>query len=767
MWLSSQWFGPEVVERIAATVKVEPSISRRALSRRVCEWLDWRAPDGKLREVSCRKALLELERRGHVALPACEEVPGFAPEAAKRREPPAMPEVRCRIEELGAIEVVPVTSRYSEASEIWNGLMEAHHYLGPGPLCGAQIRYLVHSATYGWLGAMSFSAAAWRLKDRDEWIGWSERARVANLQQVVCNSRFLIAPSVQVPNLASHVLSLSVRRLARDWRERYGYEPVLVETFVDGQRFAGTCYRAANWVWVGQTAGRDNGYSNGKQSTGKKEIYVYPLRAGWQNALCAEPEDRLVLRASGGEADWVEEEFAGARVHDERLRRRLYTLAQDFFAQPGELIPQACSGSMAKSKAAYRFFGNERVDMQSLLKGHVEATAQRVGEHPVVLAVQDTTTLNYTAHPGTAGLGPINTKSDQAVGLILHDTMAFSAEGTPLGLLDVQCWARDPEEAGKKAKRQALPIEQKESAKWLRSYRALAEVQQLCPHTTLVSVGDREADIHELFQEAQQTPSGPKLLVRAERTRQRQVEAEEAEEHEYLWEKMPAEPVAGHQEVHIPRNGSRAARTVKLEVRYASVTVQPPKGKELAGVPMWAVYAREVDPPPEVKSPLEWMLLTTVAVSSFEPAVERLRWYALRWGIEVYHRVIKSGCRIEDRQLNSADRIESCLAIDLVVAWRIYWLTKQGRETPDIPCDVVLKEDEWKVLYASVRDEPPPSEPPSLRDAVRMIAKLGGFLGRKSDGEPGTTTLWRGLVRLDNIVIGYRMARRLAARPDP
>jgi len=767
MWLSGQWFGLEVVERIAATVKAEPAISRRALSRRVCEWLDWRAPDGKLREVSCRKALLELERRGHVALPACEEVPGFAPEAAKRRQPPAMPEVKCRLEELGAIEVVPVTSRYSGASEIWNGLMEAHHYLGSGPLCGAQIRYLVHSSNYGWLGAMSFSAAAWRLKDRDEWIGWSERARVANLQQVVCNSRFLIAPSVEVPNLASHVLSLSVRRLAGDWRERYGYEPVLVETFVDGQRFAGTCYRAANWVWVGQTAGRDNGYSNGKRSTGKKEVYVYPLRANWQSTLGAEPEDRLVLRGSVGEAGWVEEEFAGARVHDERLRRRLYTLAQDFFAQPGELIPQACSGSRAKSKAAYRFFGNELVDMQSLLKGHVEATAQRVGKHQVVLAVQDTTTLNYTAHPGTAGLGPINTKSDQAVGLILHDTMAFSSEGTPLGLLDVQCWARDPEEAGKKAKRKELPIEQKESVKWLRSYRALAEVQQLCPHTTLVSVGDREADLHELFHEAQQTPSGPKLLVRAERTRQRQVEAAEAEAHEYLWEKMPAEPVAGHQEVHIPRNGSRAARTAKLEVRSASVTLRPPKDKELADVPMWAVYAREVDSPPEVTSPLQWMLLTTVAVSSFAQAVERLRWYALRWGIEVYHRVIKSGCRIEDRQLNSADRIESCLAIDLVVAWRIYWLTKQSRETPDIPCDVVLNEDEWKVLYASVRDEPPPSEPPSLRDAVRMIAKLGGFLGRKSDGDPGTTTLWRGLVRLANIVIGYRIAWRLAAGHDP
>jgi hypothetical protein len=388
-----------------------------------------------------------------------------------------------------------------------------------------------------------------------------------------------------------------------------------------------------------------------------------------------------------------------------------------------------------------------------------------VSQHEVVLAVQDTTTLNYTAHPATNGLGPINTKKDHGVGLILHDTMAFSTEGTPLGLIDVQCWARDPEEAGKKSKRKELPIEQKESMKWLRSYRAAAEVQEVCSRTLLVSVGDREADIHELFHEAQKTQSGPKLLVRSERTRQRKVGEEAAAEHEALWEKMPTEPVAGHQEVFIPRKGSRAARTAQLEVRYAPVTLKPPKDKDLAWVSVWAVYAREIDAPAEVKSPLEWMLLTTVEVPSFEAAIERLRWYTLRWGIEVYHRVIKSGCRIEDRQLSDATRIESCLAIDLVVAWRIFWLTKQGRETPDVPCDVFLEEEEWKALCATVREAAPPAEPPTLRDAVRMIASLGGFLGRKSDGEPGTTTLWRGLGRLDDIVIGYRAARRVFA-PD-
>lgn len=409
MWLSGQWFGSELVERISATVESEPAISRSVLSRLVCEWLEWRAPNGKLREVGCRKALLELERRGAVHLSDRKEGASFKPGARKRRRPPEVAEVQCSLIELGEVAVVAVTRRYSKLSAIWNGLMEAYHSLGAGPLCGAQIRYRVQCANYGWLGALSFSAATGRLKSRDEWIGWSEAARLANLQQGVCNSRFLLAPSVEVPNRASHVLARSVHRLARDWGQKDGYEPVLVETFVDGQRFAGTGYRAANWEWVGQTAGRDDGDRNAKRSTGKKEIYVYPLRADWRKVLS------------------------------------------------GVLIPQACRGSMAKTKAAYRFFDHERVGMEPLLRGHVEATAQRLSQHEVVWAVQDTTTLHYTAHPTTRGLGPLHRKADQGVGLILHDTMAFSTEGTPLGLLDVQCWARDPEEAGKKVEAQGTP----------------------------------------------------------------------------------------------------------------------------------------------------------------------------------------------------------------------------------------------------------------------------------------------------------------------
>ena len=263
---------------------------------------------------------------------------------------------------------------------------------------------------------------------------------------------------------------------------------------------------------------------------------------------------------------------------DERLKSRLFTLAADFFAQPGELIPQACSGSKAKTKAAYRFFQNANVDMQKLLRPHIESTIERLRSHKVILAVQDTTSLNYTAHP-PEGVGPIDNSQNSAVGLELHDTMAFTPEGTPLGLLDVQCWARDPNDVGKKHRRHQLPIEEKESKKWLVSYRAVAEIQKICPDTMLVSVGDREADIYELFHEAAQDPSGPKLLIRAERTRNRKVIEEDKKEE--LWKRMEAEPVAGLIDVAVPRRGSRPARTARLQVRFAQVVLNPPSTSKL------------------------------------------------------------------------------------------------------------------------------------------------------------------------------------------
>jgi hypothetical protein len=389
--------------------------------------------------------------------------------------------------------------------------------------------------------------------------------------------------------------------------------------------------------------------------------------------------------------------------------------------------------------------------MEILLEPHYQATRQRLAEEKIVLAVQDSTSLNYTAHPATDALGPLSTRVDGSMGLWLHNTMAFTVEGTPLGLLDVQCWARDAQEFGKHHRRKQRPIEQKESYKWLKSFQQVATAQRSSPDTLLVSVGDREADIYELFELALEDPRGPKLLVRAEYDRLL------ADGQGHLWLRVASQLVAATQDLQVPRRGAQPARVAHLELRFAPVRLKPPQRRaHWPSLNLWAVLAQEVNAPPAVK-PLRWMLLTTCEVTSTAGAIEKINWYRLRWGIEVYHRTLKSGCKIEQRQLGTADRIETGLAIDLVVAWRIFHLAKLGREVPDVPCTVFFEEFEWKALHTHITKTPvPPTDPPSLRQALHMVARLGGFLGRRGDGEPGTTTLWGGLQHLDGIAAMWK-----------
>jgi hypothetical protein len=748
MLVCGQNFTDQMIRQIQDKVGSEPTISRRGLSLEVCQWLNWKSPNGRPKEMSCRLALLKLDREGIIKLPECTVKGLFEPKGEKERINVSADPVCCDFKELGEIELVRIRSRESKASRIWKALMERDHYLGAGPLCGAQIRYLINSPLYGWLGGLAFSGSAWRVEARDRWIGWSEEARKSHLGKVVCNSRFLILPQVKVTNLASHVLSLAAKRLPEDWLERYGFEPVLLETFVERERFQGTCYRAANWQYAGSTRGRGRQDRDRRCAVPIKDVYVFPLRQEAKEVLCCEESTGKVADESEPRKeveDWSEDEFGRADLGDRRLTKRLVSIVSDFYARPQASIPQACQ-TRSKTKAAYRFFDHQAMSMDKVLEQHYETTLSRISQEWVVLAVQDTTSLNYTAHPATENLGPIGYHLDKGIGLLVHDTMTFSPEGTPLGLLDVQCWARDAAHYGKKKHRHEVPIEQKESHKWLISFSKVVGAQKRCPKTTLVSVGDREADIYELFELSLKEPFGPKLLVRGSQDRIL------AEGQGHLWEKVIRQEMAGIQEIHVPRQKNRPARIAKLAVRFAEITLKPPQRKTgLPELTLWAVLAQEVGGPAEAE-PIEWMLLTTCEVRTFEQAVEKLAWYAVRWGIEVYHRTIKSGCKIEDRQLGQAKRIETCLAIDMVVAWRIFYLTKLGRETPEVPCTVFFEDAEWKALTAYITKNPvPPDQPPTLRQATRMIASLGGFLGRKGDGDPGTKSLWIGLQRLDDL----------------
>ena len=756
MHVAQREFTDEILDRIVQTVRDTADLTRCALSRLVCEWLNWKDAAGRAKQSSCRALLVKLERRGLIELPLARPVSFEAGEPAAATVEQQWPQLKTTLQRLGGIELVVVNGNRAH-SRVWRAMMKAHHPLGDGPLCGAQLRYLIRS-DQGWLGGLSFSSAAWRLGVRDEWIGWSDATRAARLPKIVLNSRFLILPSVQVAHLASHVLGLATRRLAGDWQQRYGDKPVLVETFVDSSLYRGTCYRAANWIELGLTEGRGRQDRARQEQVARKHVLVYPLQRNWRRILSAPLELPRLLPTTRKRpaADWAQEEFGRCRLSP-RLTERLMTMARDFWARPMAHIPEACQ-SVNKMQAAYRFLANDDVEFETLLQPHYAATEGRIGavaQGSVVLVPQDTTSVNYSGLEATDGLGPIGTTVDGAQGLHLHSSLAMTVQGVPLGFVDAQCWARDPQEFGKKAKRHALPIQDKESWRWIKSYQALAAVQKRNPHVQLVSMGDREADIYELFEQALCEPGGPKLLVRAMHDRKVQ------DEQQRLFETIRAKPTAGYQPIQLPRQKNRPARVAKLAIRFATVSLCPPRSKpELGPLEVQMVLAQEVDAPVGAE-PIEWALLTTAAVEGFEQACEKVAWYTQRWGIEVFHRTLKSGCRVEDRQLGHGDRLQACLAIDMVIAWRIHHMTKLGREVPDLPAEVFFDHDECQVLIAyetKNRKWPPHAPAPSLREAIRMTAKLGGFLGRKSDGEPGTETLWRGLLRLDGMTEGWRLA---------
>jgi hypothetical protein len=435
-------------------------------------------------------------------------------------------------------------------------------------------------------------------------------------------------------------------------------------------------------------------------------------------------------------------EFAQAALPDQRHRRRLQMIATAFAQKPTAPIPQACN-SLAEVKATYRFVENEAIVPAAIREPHHQATVQRVRVHPLVLAVQDTTSLNYSTHPCTQGLGPI-CHTRKSIGLLLHSTLAITPSGQPLGFLHNAVRVRD--RRARVPSRERRKLGEKESYKWIESLTACQAVARLCPETRLVNITDREGDLYDLFVQALKAPAAGRveLLVRARHDRKL------AEGSATLWQQVARRPVAATLQVRVGRRGDQPSRLASLNIRFCAVQLKAPKRKaEQPSLPLWAIQAQEVHPP-KGTTPILWQLLTTLAVTSAAEAIERVRWYAQRWQIEVIHKVLKSGCQVEQRQLETAPRLERALSIDLVVAWRILALCKAARELPEDPVSDWLPAAQWQTLWCYVHQRTTvPKRAPPVRQAVRWIAQLGGFLGRKSDGEPGTITLWRGLQQLE------------------
>jgi hypothetical protein len=468
---------------------------------------------------------------------------------------------------------------------------------------------------------------------------------------------------------------------------------------------------------------------------------------------------------------WAKDEFAQVDFGDARLNARLIKIADSLSESPESPINQAC-GSWAESKAAYRFFQNENVEPKQVMRSHAQCTAARSLSEKRFLIIQDTSFISYTDHKKTTGLGILsrkngtNVKNIYRMGLVMHTAFAVTTEGLPLGILDQKIFAREEisdevRELKKRTHNTYLRTEEKESYKWLESLLACHEVLEKNAKNS-VTICDREADIYDLFELANQKDLS--FLVRGNQDRVVNKPSRYVRKQEKLWETIEKSPCIGKINVKVPRHEKTPERQAVLEVRFGRFKMNPPRNhlrhrtEDLDDLDMYAVQVRE-HTAPDGTEPLQWMLLTNIPVTNFEEAVEKVEWYCLRWRIEIFHKILKSGLQVEKCRLSDGKRLIRYLTIMSIVAWRIFWLTLVARAYPDAPCTMMLEEHEWKVLHKKLHPkEKQLQKPPTVREAIRWIAQLGGFLARKGDGEPGPLALWRGWKRLGDLAEGWNYA---------
>lgn len=442
---------------------------------------------------------------------------------------------------------------------------------------------------------------------------------------------------------------------------------------------------------------------------------------------------------------WIDTELGGVNLGDSRLNRRCKLLAARLSSQSQSSIPVACQ-SWSEIKAAYRFFANERVTLDSIILPHQEATKERVAKESVVIVAQDTTEFDFTNTRVAPNLGTLN--YNNRVGWLMHLSLALTLDRVSLGIVDSEVWTRTPDDPGKRRRRKEKVIADKESFRWIKAYRQACAIADAAPDTQVVSVTDREGDIYELFLEA--IDGAASWVVRASQDRSLpEKESGFTTRYKKLWKRLEEENVLGEVVFDLPVRGGRPSRHVVQKVRAAAIQLRPPfrKGMKLEPVNVNAVLLREENPPEGVES-LEWLLLTSLPIGSWSEIQFVVDCYLCRWQIECFFKILKSGCLVERLQMETQDRILPCLGLYLIIAWRILYLTMLGRAYPDLSCTVVFGDAEWKAISVIESRKPPPATPPSLGEMIKCIARQGSYVGRRTDNHPGIVSIWTGLQRI-------------------
>lgn len=703
--------------------------SRNSVAESVCQHFGFLDARQRTQTAGCVKALRELERAGHFALPAVTpKVRGLS--TPRRLDQPVALAVNVPVQVGDILGLRLVIVDNDDLMRVWNELMLREHPQGAGPLVGAQMRYLIGSE-HGWLGGFGFGASALQLADRDQWIGWDADTRRQHLNGVIGMSRFLIRNSVSCQNLASHVLAMILRRVGDDYIAQYGYRPWLVESFVDTEHFIGTSYRAANWLEIGKTKGRGRQDRLNLKAKSVKAIYVYELDPAVRARMpgLAKPPAVVARDLTAGldGHDWARSEFGGVDLGDRRMNERLAEFAHTMGEMPGRAFCGAAQGDKAGVKAYYRLIeqaDDSQITMEAILAPHQSRTVQRMKAQSTVLCIQDGTDVNYSSLVQCKGLGVIGTNQTGAKsgGLHLHSTLVVTTDGVPLGILGAQCTAPAPRDTHDRRASSVIPIQEKKTFAWIEGLRQCNDLAASLPQTRQICVMDREADFFELFDEQRQS-ARVDLLVRAKHDR---ATGEELN----LFEFIRQSSVQGQLRIHVPRQSARAKkskqkarpgheeRAAHVDLRYRQVEFRPPShlsGKK--ALKLTVVHVLESSAPTG-SQPLEWFLLTTCEITTAEQAQECLRWYCLRWRIEDWHRVLKSGCRIEALQHKTAERLKRAIAINLVIAWRIMLMTLLGRECPDLPAEVLFSDAEIEVLQAYAKKNASQSRSASAMPSV-------------------------------------------------
>ena len=470
-------------------------------------------------------------------------------------------------------------------------------------------------------------------------------------------------------------------------------------------------------------------------------------------------------------APWVVDEVKTAKLNDKRLNERLAAVLSQLAARPTASIPAACGGR-AEMVAAYRFCENDNTSFEAVLQPHRDATRQRIAAQPVVILPQDTTEIEVT-RPGqqVAGAGPLD--RDSRRGALLHVLYAFTPDGTPLGTVRSEAWVREEGAVCaqlSRAERAAIPIEEKESHRWVTTLQQANEEAQRCPTTQFVCVADSEADIYEVLVEGTREPGRGNWIVRACQNRALLCENGGNHGEKHVREFVLEQPALFEKTIQVRgrkgkvacesrgRRQPRESRQAEAVVRAARVTLRPPwrpDGK-LPPVSINVVLVSEVNPP-SGDEPVEWLLLTDLPIDRIEQVRQIIEYYCVRWMIEVFFRVLKSGCRVEERLFEYMDRLLTCLALYMIVAWRTLYVCRIGRRCPEISCEAIFEPAEWKSVWKVVHREDPPAEPPALGVFVRLVAQLGGYVNRKRDDPPGPQTVWIGLQRMHDFATCWEL----------